>query len=186
MGPGEDLCKRFLNASVFFKYCAARREPMAMPRRPTYRRVVADVPDRTGEMKYKCRQPARYIWRCVRGWRAPSSNCRNVGNCAGGVAERAVLKSEIYRSGHGCMRPQRVQCGEQACALHIGPAFCPSPAPNPPNPHPGDGVGSGVASPPQPQCARRLRPPSAPTRVRIYCPCVSRFNYSTHPGGRSG
>ncbi len=62
-----------------FKYRAARREPMTMQKRPTCRNVVAGVPNLTCEMKYKCRQPAYCIWRCVRGLRAPSSNCRNVG-----------------------------------------------------------------------------------------------------------
>jgi hypothetical protein len=43
---------------------------MTMPKRPTYRNVVAGVRDLTGKMKYKSRQPARWIRRCVRGWRA--------------------------------------------------------------------------------------------------------------------
>ncbi len=35
------------------------------------------------------------------------------------------------------------------------------------------------ASPPKLQCARRLQPPSTPTRVCIQCHCVSRFIFST-------
>jgi hypothetical protein len=71
---------------------------MAMQKRPTYRNVVAGVPNLTGQMKYKFRQPARCIWRCVRGWRAPSSNCRiaSYRTVGKGVAEITILKTEIY------------------------------------------------------------------------------------------
>ncbi len=74
-----------------FKYRAARRKPMTMTKRPTYRTIVAGVPNHIGEMKLKCRQPARCKRCCVCGWRASGSNCRNVDYHAGGegVAEIA-------------------------------------------------------------------------------------------------
>ncbi len=35
---------------------------MTMPKRPTYRTIVAGVPNHIGEMKLKCRQPARKLY----------------------------------------------------------------------------------------------------------------------------
>ncbi len=75
---------------------------MTKPKRPTHRTIVAGVPNRIGEMKFKCRQPARCKRCCVRGWPASGSNCRNVDYRAvgEGVAEIAILKSKIYETGN--------------------------------------------------------------------------------------
>jgi hypothetical protein len=68
---------------------------MTMPKRPTYRTVVAGVPNHVGERKYKGRHPARCKRCCVRGWRASSSNCRTVGYRAVGEGV-----TEIARPSH--------------------------------------------------------------------------------------
>ncbi len=51
---------------------AVRREPMAMQKRPTYRGVVAGVPNLTGEIKFVCfqvlsceKEPMCVCWRDV-------------------------------------------------------------------------------------------------------------------------